>query len=236
MKPYLYETHLHTSPVSKCARASVRESLAYYKSLGYAGVFITNHFLDGNVGCDKSLPYEEQIDFYFADYEEGVRIGREIGLPVFLGVECSYKGTDFLIYGLDKNWFLAHPESLTKKTTERLTEMAEAGALVIQAHPFREAGYIDHIRLFPRHVHGTEIYNAAAGAARAFRDGMAKHYAEQYALLPFAGSDNHLAAGQTLLAGMSADAPIIDERDFVARVKQGELSPFLWDVTGNTGE
>ena len=38
-----YETHLHTSPVSKCAKASVRESLEFYKKAGYAGVFITNH-------------------------------------------------------------------------------------------------------------------------------------------------------------------------------------------------
>ena len=42
---YRYETHLHTAPVSKCAHASVRENLEFYKSLGYAGVFITNHFI-----------------------------------------------------------------------------------------------------------------------------------------------------------------------------------------------
>ena len=41
---YKYETHLHTSPVSVCARVEVRETLEFYKSLGYDGVFITNHF------------------------------------------------------------------------------------------------------------------------------------------------------------------------------------------------
>ena len=46
---YKYETHLHTSPVSKCAIASVRDSLEFYKSLGYDGVFITNHFIQGNM-------------------------------------------------------------------------------------------------------------------------------------------------------------------------------------------
>lgn len=217
---------MHTSPVSKCARATVRESLAFYKELGYAGVFITNHFLDGNISCDKSLPYEEQIEFYFSDYEEGVRIGREIGLSVLLGVECSYGGTDFLIYGLDKAWFLAHPENLTLRTPERLTQMAEAGALVIQAHPFREAGYIECIRLFPRNVHGVEIYNAAQ-RDREFRDGMAALYAEKYCLLPFAGSDNHSAGGQSLLGGMMSDEPIVDEADFVESVKRGVMTPFL---------
>ena len=64
---YQYETHLHTLPVSKCARAGVRENLEFYKSLGYAGVFITNHFLDGNINIDRTLPYEDRIRFYFSD-------------------------------------------------------------------------------------------------------------------------------------------------------------------------
>ena len=66
-KKYFYETHLHTYPVSACAKAGVRESLEFYKSEGYRGVFITNHFLDGNINIDKSLPYEERLRFYFSD-------------------------------------------------------------------------------------------------------------------------------------------------------------------------
>ena len=92
---YKYETHLHTAPVSRCAKASVRENLEYYKGLGYDGVFITNHFLDGNINFDKTKPYEEKIEFYFSDYEEAVAIGKELGIKVFLGVELSEYGTDF---------------------------------------------------------------------------------------------------------------------------------------------
>ena len=156
MKTFRYETHLHTAPASKCGRASVRESLEFYKSLGYEGVFITNHFIDGNVGCDKNLPYEEQIAFYFADYEEGVRLSEELDIRVFFGIESSYRGTDFLVYGLDKSWFLAHLEIQNMKQSEKLSLFADAGAMIVQAHPFREREYIDHIRLFPRHVHGVE--------------------------------------------------------------------------------
>ena len=220
---YLYETHLHTLPVSRCAHFSVREDLEFYKSLGYAGVFITNHFFDGNIGCDKTLPYEEKIEFYFSDYEEGVRIGKEIGLPVFFGVEMSYKGTDFLIYGLDKEWFLAHPETETLKKSKLLPLMMEAGALVIQAHPFREADYIDHIRLFPRCVHGVEVYNACRTE---FENAMALQYADNYGLLHFAGADNHRGSGLMKFGGMQAPTPIVDEKDFVARVLKGEIVPF----------
>ena len=55
---YKYETHLHTYPVSKCAKATVRESLVFYKDIGYDGVFITNHFLDGNINISPDAPYK----------------------------------------------------------------------------------------------------------------------------------------------------------------------------------
>ena len=87
---YKYETHLHTSPVSTCASATVRESLEFYKKIGYDGVFITNHFLDGNSSVDRSLSYEEQIEFYFSDAEEGMKLAEEVGIKVFCGVEMSY--------------------------------------------------------------------------------------------------------------------------------------------------
>lgn len=223
MPPYRYETHLHTYPVSKCARATVRETLECYKNLGYAGVFLTNHFIDGNINMDKSLPFEEKINFYCSDYEEALPIGRELGIDVFFGFESSYKGTDFLVYGLDKAWLLAHPELEGMKKSEMLPFLAEHGALVIHAHPFREAIYIDHIRLFPRAVHGVEVYNACRTD---FENEMAAQYAKNYGLLPFAGTDNHRGGAQTCFGGMQADTPLVDEADFVRRVKNGEMTPF----------
>lgn len=223
---YLYETHLHTSPVSKCARVDVRDNLRFYKEMGYAGVFITNHFIDGNISCDRDLPYEERIEFYFSDYENGVELGKQIGISVFFGIESSFRGTDFLIYGLDKEWFLNHPEIEGMEKTEMLALMAKSGAFIVQAHPFREASYIDHIRLFPRSVHAVETYNACRTD---FENGMAAHYAEQYGLIPFAGSDNHSAAGQRKLGGMQSDTPVRDELDFIERVKSGDITPFVME-------
>ncbi len=224
---YLYETHLHTYPVSKCARVTVRDVVEFYKSQGYEGIFITNHFIDGNINIDRSMPYEERINFFFSDYEEGVRIGKELGLSVFCGIETSYGGTDFLVYGLDKEWFLMHPEIEGMEKRQQLSLMSEHGALVIQAHPFREASYIACIRLFPRHVHGVEIYN---GCRTDFENKMAEEYAKNYGLLSFAGSDNHSGAKQKTLGGMQSDTPIVDETDFVNRVKNGEMTLFRREV------
>ena len=39
----------------------------------------------------------------------------------------SYKGTDFLVYGLDKDWYLAHPEIMDMKKSEELTFLRENG-------------------------------------------------------------------------------------------------------------
>ena len=223
---YRYETHLHTWPVSKCGKASVRETLEFYKSQGYAGVFMTNHFVSGNINIDRNLPYEERIEFYYSDYEEACRIGKEIGLQVFDGVEMSHWGTDFLVYGLDKAWYLAHPEIETLEDTlmtDLLTLLLEAGALVVQAHPFREANYIDHIRLYPRHVQAVEVFNACRTE---LENSMALHYANSYGLIHFAGTDNHVAGRRKLYAGMESDTPLKDEQDFIQRVLTGQMRCF----------
>ena len=56
---------------------------------------------------------------------------------------------------------------------------------------------------------------------------MAKHYAESYGLLEFAGSDNYSGLLRAdSLAGMCSDTPIADELDFVQRVKNGEMKIF----------
>lgn len=222
---YRYETHLHTAPASKCARASVRDNLTFYKSAGYDGVFITNHFLDANINCDKSLPYAEQLAFYLSDYEEAKALEKEIGIKVFFGVELTYGGSDFLIYGLDGAWYAAHPEIMGMKKSAELPFMREAGALVVHAHPFREAGYIDHIRLFPRGIEGVEVLNANRTD---FENHMAEIYAAEYGFLRSAGTDNHLGGRQVKLAGMECETPLENEQDFIARMRAGEMRIFTW--------
>ena len=220
---YKYETHLHTYPVSKCAKTDIFECVDFYNRKGYDGIFITNHFLDGNINIDFSASYEEKIEFYFSDYEKAAEYGKKVGLKVFLGVELSYKGTDFLIYGLSKEWYLKHPQIMDMKKSDELKFLMSEGALVIQAHPYREANYIDHIRLFPGCVHGVETINASRTD---FENNMAKIYAENYGLLEFAGSDNHCVGNSSKLAGMWADTPVADEQDFVSRIKEGQMNVF----------
>ena len=91
---FLYETHVHTSPVSRCAGVNVRDTLSFYKSLGYAGVFMTDHFIDGNINIERTAPYADRINLFFSAYEEGVEIGKELGISVFCG----------LVFGKGRVW------------------------------------------------------------------------------------------------------------------------------------
>ncbi len=220
---YKYETHCHTNPVSACGRVGVRETLEFYKKMGYDGVFITNHFLDGNIGIDWKTPVKEKLDFYFSDYEKGVQIGKEIGIKVFLGIEMSYGGTDFLVYGLDKEWYYEHTDILEERKSRQLPYMMGEGALVVQAHPFREASYIDHIRLFPRGVEGVEVLNADRTDDE---NKMADIYATFYGFLKTAGSDNHWGEGVKRLAGLECDERIENEADFIKKLREGRLGIF----------
>lgn len=218
---YKYETHLHTSPVSGCAIAGVEETLQYYKELGYDGIFITNHFTPDIDHSERT--YEEKIDFYFSDYEKALELSDTIGIKVFCGVETTYGGTDFLVYGLDKEWFLNHPEIMDMRQSDKLTFMRENGAFIIQAHPFRDSWYIDHIRLFPKNIDGVEIMNANRPDEE---NDFAKMFCEHYGLIKFAGSDNHSASKQKKLFGVCFDEPICSVEDFIEKSKNHKAEVF----------
>ena len=226
---YKYETHLHTLPASLCAKVWVREALEFYKSIGYDGVFITNHFLDGNTAISDRLPYEERVNIYFEDVEEGKEIGEEIGIKVFSGVEMSYMGTDFLVYGLEKEWYAEHPEIMEMTKREEMAFLMENGAFIVQAHPFREAKYIDHIRLFPKSVNAVEVCNASMINKCPTANVMADYYADQYGLLKMAGTDNHVGARVKVLAGIETDTPVEDEKELIEMIRGGKARLFTME-------
>ena len=226
---YLYETHLHTSPVSTCGKASVRETLEYYKSAGYAGVFMTEHFIDSNFDrAARELPYADKIRHYFSSYENGKAIGDEIGLAVFPGIEMGHRWTHFLVYGIDMEWCLAHPGMDQLSKSELLKTIMEEDALIVHAHPFRDVAD-ELIHLYPHHVHGVEIYNSARTDGE---NALAAQYCQNYGLIPMAGSDNHRAGAKKVFGGVMTDRPIADIRDFIQMAKSGELKPFRRDENG----
>lgn len=223
---YKYETHCHTKKVSKCSHIEAADLVEFYKSCGFSGIFITDHFFNGNTTVDRNQPWNKMVEDFCKGYDEALKKGKEIGIDVFFGFEYSYHGTDVLVYGLDKEWLLSHPDVMSLGTTEFCDFARSEGALLIHAHPFREASYIDMIRLFPRNVDGVEIYNACRTD---FENARAKEYADNYGLLYSAGTDNHVGFRESL-GGMEFDRKILSIPDFVSKMKNGRGKVFRMDL------
>jgi hypothetical protein len=188
-KGYSFETHMHTSEASACALSSARSMARFYKSLGYRGIIITDHFFNGNTAIPSHLPWEQQVSLFCRGYENAKSEGESIGLQVFFGWEYCYHATEFLTYGLNKEWLLAHPEVLSWGVEEYLARARADGGFIIHAHPFREAPYIWKTRLFPDHTDAVEAINMRNPDVSF--DQRAYNYAKENGLAMTSGSDAH---------------------------------------------
>lgn len=223
MPSYLYETHMHTAPASACSSTRGCDYIARYIDAGYAGIMVTDHFWHGNCGIDRSLPWAEFVHQFCAGYEDALNEGIRRGFPVFFGWEESFEGDDFLVYGLDKQWLLDHPEVINWDRKRQFEEVRRYGGCVVQAHPFRAASYIRDIHLSPWHVDAIEGYNAGNDPRW---NVLGLQYARMSGLPVTAGSDNHHA--QTMrperLAGVVFDHPLQSVADYVRAIR--ERQPF----------
>lgn len=224
--PYLYETHLHTSEASACARNTGAEMARACKEYGYAGIFVTDHNWGGNTAVDRSLPWKEWVERFCLGFEHAREEGEKLGLDVFFGYEAGFDATEFLTYGIDKDWMLEHPE-LREAPLEVHSQMVrEAGGLIMHAHPYREEWYIPEIRLFPECVDGVEGINATHSNSHsqshndpAFDD-RAVAYAREHGLPMSAGSDMHTV--NLFGGGVAFRRRLTSGRDYVRAIKGGE--------------
>jgi histidinol phosphatase-like PHP family hydrolase len=135
---YLYETHLHTSQVSLCGRSRGAEYIRMYKDRGYTGIFVTDHFFHGNCSINRNLPWREWVKYFCQGYEDAWNEGKRRGLDVFFGWEETFDNDDYLVYGLDRDWLLEHPEVRNWTRKDQYETVKSSGGVVIQAHPFRQ--------------------------------------------------------------------------------------------------
>ena len=142
------------------------------------------------------------------------------------GNTSGYQGTEFLIYGVDKEFMLAHEELRRASVEEQYALIHGAGGMVIHAHPFREEYYIPEIRLFPEHVDGVEGINATHSNSRSKAhnekvfDERAIDYARKYKFPLTAGSDIHRT--DLLGGGMAFRRKLDSIHDFIRAVLDGE--------------
>lgn len=216
---YLYETHCHTQKVSACSRLTAEDIVELYIQNDYAGVFVTDHFLNGNTRIHADYPnadYKEKIKAFFEGYKE-VKKAAGNRLQVFFGFEYSYLGTDILVYGWDEEQLKEQERILQMSMREFCEYCLGEDVLTVQAHPFREAHYIDHIRLYPG-AEGVETLNSARDE-RCNR--LAEFYANEYGKMKTGGSDIHVKT-QKILSGVAFESKLQSERDFIDRLRRGQ--------------
>ena len=163
---------------------------------------------------------------FLVGYEGAKAEGEKIGLDVFCGYESGYQGTEFLIYGVDREWLKRTREIEEATVEEQYALVHKAGGMVIHAHPFRKAPYIPKTRLYPAHVDGVEAVNAAHSNPKSIEhyhpdyDEKAVAYAEEHGLLMTAGSDIHVA--DLFGGGMAFKRKLCSGKDYVQAVLGGE--------------
>ncbi len=223
---YKYETHLHTRESSACASAGGREMAYAAKENGYTGIIVTDHNWGGNTRISRNLPWPDFVEQFCKGYEEAYKAGQELNLDVFFGWEAGYRGTEFLIYGLDKEWMLKHPEIRDADIEEQFQLVDSYGGLVIHAHPYREEWYIPEIRLFPECVHGVEVINATHSHPQSMAhnnpdyNALALDYARKHNFPMTAGSDIH--GTQMFGGGMFFDHRLENIQEFIRAVRNKE--------------
>jgi len=227
---YLYETHLHTYGVSKCAISFGADYIAGYIDKGYSGLIVTDHFFNANCALSRKLPWVQWVNNFCRGYENAKEEGDKQGLDVFFGWEETFEGCDdYLVYGLDKSWLLEHPEVRNWTRGQQYKTVREAGGCVVQAHPFRQRAYIPRVVLSAGCVDAVEAVNG--GHEDFSNDALAYRYAKKIGKPVTAGTDIHDASEVLYgnIFGVYSDKKLNNITDFVNMILNNEVAGLKTD-------
>ena len=216
---YRYETHCHENLCSKCAHSSPAEMVRAYKAAGFTGLILTDHFIHGYNCVDPTLPWAQRMQYYYNAYLQAKEEGDRLDFDVIFGIEHAHGGgQEVLVYGIDLEFLLAHPE-IESANLEAFSALVHgAGGILIQAHPYRYGGWEVPVRLDL--VDGIEIYNAGNEAQR---NAMALEKAMEKTCILTAGADSHATWEERVgTAGIALPYRISDGRSLVAALQKGD--------------
>lgn len=194
MGQYKYQMHTHTLPCSACAHMSPTELCEVIHKAGYQGAVLTNHFYHGNCGIDRGKEWTSFVEAYERDYQACVAEGKKYDLDILFGIEeVVAPGLEILCYGITPKTLYDNPHLRHCSLEEFAKTMRQNGAVLIQAHPFREVFYIPKPGVLPlEFIDGIEVYNR--GNATDEMNQKAMEYARRHPhLLQISGGDTHRA-------------------------------------------
>ncbi len=214
MLMYKTETHLHTKPLSGCARFYPEEMVRFYHDAGYHTIFVSDHFSPYHFSLLPDLSWEEKTGVMYDSYLKAKAEGEKFGMNVLLSPELSLNGNHYLLYGVSLE-FLNSRKDVFEMSLEEFSAFAkEWGITIIQAHPYRDGKCTPQ----PEFVDGFEVINTNPRHENFDEDSIS--VAKKYNKLMSAGSDAHRTediAGAAMLS--ECEIKTIDE--YLSLLKKG---------------
>ena len=164
----------------------------------------------------------EETD-YMSGYRAALQASEGKEISVFFGIEFNFEGDEYLLYGVGEKWLLDNPDMLSWSRRELYRSVHAAGGILVQAHPYRERGYLSRITLTPGICDGIEICNAANPPCQ---NALAYEYAKKLGVPMTAGSDIH-AFYDGPMGGMMFDRKLESVEDYAAELMAGHGTPVL---------
>ena len=214
---YLTELHCHTHEVSPCANNPTENTAERFIAAGYSTLVVTDHYCDYVID-NAGDTWEEKIAHYLSGYRKMKEYAKG-RLHVLLGCELRFleNFNDYLVYGMDEEFLLAHP-NLHHMTLKSFSAFAkEHGLLLIQAHPFRKRMTV----IDPLLLDGIEVFNGHKGHDS--RNQLADMYARRYGLLRSSGSDFHHPDSVTA-GGIITDKPLTSVAQIIDTLRRGDCT------------
>ncbi len=148
------EAHLHTYPVSSCAKLTPVEQVRLFKEAGYDTIIVSDHFSPHHFKkLGEDLTFAQKVDKLCDAYLEAKAEGDRIGLTVLFSVELSFHKNHYLLYGVTREFLKLREDIFDIDIDELYAHLKAHGITIIQAHSHRAEKCVPH----PHHVDGFEI-------------------------------------------------------------------------------
>ncbi|MBQ7542097.1 MAG: hypothetical protein IJT44_07390 [Clostridia bacterium] len=218
MLPYLYETHVHSSEVSRCGHVGAADVVRRYIDAGYNGLVLTDHINHSTFRNMPDAPWDEKVTHFLEGWRRACETAAALcaDFSVLLGAELRLDGADndYLLFGVDAAFLRAHPDLMQMEFAQMADCVHDAGLLLVQAHPFRE----DMTIVDWKKLDGVEAFNGNPGHES--NNPIAEAWAERHGLLKTSGNDYHGDFGEKL-GGIRTDEPIRDNAALLDALKSG---------------
>lgn len=200
-----FDLHVHSAPISCCARLSPEELAVKYHKCGYDGIMLTNHYSQAYIEHTPAT-LQEWKEGYLKAYHDVKREFAKYGMEVFFGAEVTIFApysqkmreryseeflkanyADLILFGLTEEYFLKAPFLCDLSLAEVKAECNAHGVSVTQAHPFRHEQL--HSPRDPKLLDGIEVNGNVQFSTTCEKEVL--KIADDNDLFVFAGGDTH---------------------------------------------